>query len=369
MKKTLFISVIVASSFFSSCSKPKKEGVRQVPVSVEKPQIKDVPLFIEVPGHMEALQAVNIRPQASGLVTQILYQEGKLIKEGDLMVTIDDRPYVADVKKYEAILEENKAQLKYAIDTYNRNTPLAEEDFISQESFENLGTNVAVLKATIEQTLAELDLAKINLEYCYIGAPITGIVGNKQIDVGNLVVKDSSQSTLTTINQISPIYASFYIPEKDFPSVIKASHASKDPLKVVVSYSADFAESYEGYLEFIDNQMQENTGMILLKGILPNETQILWPGVFVNVRLILSIQKNALTIPAEAVMRNSSGAFVFVIDNGLAKIKPVQLGTFINEAYVVTKGLTDDDVVVTSGQFELFPGTPVVIKNKQGASR
>jgi multidrug efflux system membrane fusion protein len=368
MKKSSILSLMIIGIALSGCSKPQKPTPKSVSVSVQKPTFKDVPLFIEVPGHMEALQAVNLGVQASGLITQILYQEGKLVQEGDLMVTIDDRPYIADVMKYEAQLLENNAQLQYAIDTYNRNTPLVAEDFISQESYENLGTNVAVLQATIDQTLAELEIAKINLDYCYIKAPITGIVGNKKIDVGNLVVKDDTQITLTTINQIAPIYASFYIPEKDFPSVIKASQNSENPLKVIVSYDEDFSDSYEGYLEFVDNQMQENTGMIYLKGILPNENSMLWPGVFVNVRLVLSIQKNAMLIPSDAVLRNSDGAFVFVADQGIARIKPVQLGTFQNETYVVKKGITEDDLIITYGQFEIYPGVPVSIKTQQGNS-
>lgn len=365
---TLFL-FFISTIFTASCSKQKQQQIKPVAVTVAKPQLKDVPIFIEVPGHMEAYQAVKIRPEVSGLVTNIYYEEGKKINEGDMMVTIDDRPYVADLQKSEAMLEKAEAQFKYAKDTYIRNIPLAEEAFISQESFEDLATNVAVIKAEIDQTLAQIAIAKINLGYCFIKAPITGIAGNKLIDIGNLVVQNSSESTLVTINQISPIYGTFFVPEKDLIEIIKATHTSKNPLPVLVSYYEDFSEAFTGALEFINNEVEEDTGMIKLKGTFDNKEEILWPGQFVNVRLVLYTQKNAVTIPSRAVQRNSKGAFVYVINsNNKAQLQMIQLGQLTDDYYIVEKGLKEDDTVVINGQLQLYPDALVSVKTSEGPS-
>jgi len=359
--KLLLIMLIGALSF--SCSKKKKAQKRPVIVTSTKPILKDVPIFIEVPGHVEAYKAVTIEPQVSGLITNIYYQEGQYVEKGDLIVTIDDRPYVADLHKTEAQLAESTASLAYAKDTLQRNTPLAADEYISQDYFDNLNTNVLKLDAEILQNFSMIEEAKIKVDYCYIHAPISGIMGNKKIDVGNLV-SQSAGSNLTTINQISPIYGSFYLPEKDLHKVMKARAKSKKPLDVLLDYSDDFKDSYKGSLEFIDNQVDEKTGMILLKAVIANEKKMLWPGQFVNTRVILYTQNNAILVPAEAIKRNAKGFYVYKINSeSKVSMQYVSLGQLENNYHIINKGLTTDDEIVLTGQLDLYPGAKVSVKN------
>lgn len=365
MKKIIIVLLLISFSL-SSCSKKQQQKYTKPTVQVTLPKFKDVPLYISVPGHIEAFKHVEVRPQVSGLITKIAYQEGQRVNEGDLLVEIDQRPFIANLQKNEGILLENRAKLQFDEDTLTRNIPLVKDDYISQNAFENLAKNVEVSQAMIAQNLAEIETAKINLEYCTITSPISGIAGNKLIDLGNLVVKDSSDSTLVTINQITPIYANFYIPEKDLHQVIMARHESNDPLKVLVSYDEDFSKPFEGTLDLINNQVDEKTGMILLKGIFTNKDEILWPGQYVNVRLILKQLKNAMLIPSQAVQRNDKGPYVYTINGGKkVEIKQIKLGQLQGNYFVVEKGLKEDEAIVIKGQLNLFPNAEVNIENKE----
>lgn len=363
--KVVCLISIISSTLLVNCSKPTVSKKRPVNVYTQRPKRQTMPIYFEVPGHIEPYKAVKIIPQVSGKVMSINYEEGTFVREGDLLSTIDDRPFVAQLERNEALLLENRAKLKYAEDTYIRNKPLVSDDYISKEQFENLGTNVSVLKAAIEQNLAEIESAKINVEYCYIKAPISGITGNKLIDLGNIVSKDSDNSTLVTINQITPVYGSFYLPAKDLAPVIAARQSASSSLQVLLSYNDDFTKAFVGDLVFIDNAIDEKTGMILLKGLFPNKTQTLWPGQFVNVRLILRHEKNALVIPSQAIQQNSKGFYVYVIKNNKAQMRMITPGQREDNLQIIEKGLTEEDDVVIKGQLDLFPDATATIQNQE----
>ncbi|GAB4193424.1 MAG: efflux RND transporter periplasmic adaptor subunit [Simkaniaceae bacterium] len=329
------------------------------PVKVAEAISKNVPLYIQTVGHVEAYNTVDIKSQVTGVITKLAFEEGSFVKKGDLLVSIDDRPYLAALHQAKAALSQSAAQLKYHKDTAKRNTPLVKEEYISQNSYENLITNVLVSKAEVKQNQAEVETAEINLSYCTIYAPIDGVAGNHMIDEGNLVI-ESDSSTITTLKQIMPIYATFYIIEKDLPKVRKLQN--QEPLKVLVSYEKDFSEREEGILTFIDNEVDTSTGMIKLKGTFSNENKFLWPGEYVNVRLILSIADNAILIPSEAVNINQKGKYVFVVTKEKrVEMRYVETGQQEDGYTIIKKGIDAGDNVVTEGQINLSDGIKVAV--------
>ena len=270
---------------------------------------------------MEAYKTVQITSQIEGVLKNQLFMEGETVKQGDLLYVIDPRPYQATLQKAEAALSQTMASLKYDEDTVRRYAKLIQDDYVSQLDFEKYITNVMTDQASIKQNLADIENAKLNLEYCYIHAPMDAVAGNVKINVGNLI-QNAGADPLVSLNQITPIYASFYVPEKDLPRI--QSLQKTCPIQTQIFLNQDYDCPFEGTLTMIDNQVDENTGMILLKATLPNEDQILWPGEFIDVRVILGEEKDAVLIPCQAVQIGQNGAYVFI----LKKIGPSRCASF-----------------------------------------
>ncbi len=335
------------------------------PVSVVKPLVKDIPLYIEYIGHMEANITIDVKPQVSGIITGVLFNEGDVLRAGDVIATIDNRPYIANLEKAEGLLAQNLANLQYSRETVTRYTQLAREDFVSPLNFDQYLTTVLVDEAIIQQNKAEVETAKINLGYCTITAPIDCVTGNLQIDIGNYVT-GGGQDTIVTINQIAPIKAVFYIPEKDLPSIQKLQ--KEHPLQVRVFLYEDRGCAFDGTLSLINNQVDTNTGTILVKALLPNETYDLWPGEFVVVRLLLGEQKNAILIPSEAVQVGQNGHFVFIVkEDSTVDMRPVSIGQAEDDFIVIENGIAPGETVVLKGQLALYPGAHVSVQKDQGS--
>jgi multidrug efflux system membrane fusion protein len=362
MKNVAFHSALIALLCFS-CAKSEKKFTRPPPpVQVTKPLIKTVPLYIETVGHIEAYNQIDVRSQVTGVITSLDFEEGSYVNEGDLLVTIDDRPYVAALHRAKAELARSKAQLKYNKDTATRNTPLVKEEYISQNTYEELVTKVYESEAEVKANRAEVETAKVNLSYCTIPAPVSGVVSDRMIDVGNLVIANDP-TTITTVNQIMPIYTTFYVIEKDLPKIRRLQNQS--PLAVKASHLDDFKDSREGILTFINNQVDQSTGMIKLKGTFTNEDKFLWPGEYVNVRLILSMQEAAVLLPSEAINLSQKGKYVFVINqDNRAEIRYVEVGQREGDYVIINSGVQKDELVVTSGQINLYNKAKVQISKE-----
>jgi len=350
-------------TLLASCAK-KPPAERPPPSVIITPVVqRDVPIFIEAPGHIEAYNNVELRSQVTGVVTGVYYDQGTEVDEGQLLVTIDKRPFEASVKEAEADVARSMASLKYAQDTTRRNTPLVQEDYVSQDAYDNLVTNVLVDDATVKANLAQLDIAKVNLDYCTIDAPMDSIAGERLVDVGNLVLEDG-QSTLVVLNQIKPIYCSFSVSERYFSKIqSKLRHGT---LETHVSYTNDFKEIWKGEVEFIDNAVDETTGMIKIKSTFPNMDKALWPGIFVYTRLILEIDKGALLVPTGAVVTTQKGKHLFVM-RGRDSVEQVdvEVGQIENDFIIIKKGLKPDEKVVLSGQLNLADGSKVTVTKEQ----
>jgi len=348
---------LLALLLFAGCA--KKEVAVPLPptVKVQNPLVKTVPIFIEAVGHVQPIQSVAITPQASGQLTQLYYEEGTVATAGDILAMIDKRPYLAQKHQVEAQIAQNQASLTYAKDTLVRNAPLVKEDFISKNTFENLTTNVLTIEAQILQNFAELDNAQINLDYCTIKAPISGLLGQKLIDIGNVVTANSNQ-TLVTINQMDPIWINFSVPESHLPQILqqRALHA----LTVELYENFENPKVATGTLDFIDNTVNPETGMIVLKGIFINSDYKLWPGKFYKVRLILYEQQDAVLVSSKSIQYGRDGPYLFRINReSQAEVIPVKLGSRQGTDVVIQGGINKNDLIVVSGQVQIGPGSPV----------
>lgn len=320
---------------------------------------KETPIYIEALGHVDSITRINIKSRIEGELTGVYFTQGQEVKKGDLLFTIDPRPYQAALKEAQATLEENLANLALAEEKVKRYRTLAKSEYYSQIDYETLQANFASAAALVEQNRAQVDTALINLNYCWIYAPIDGMTGLLQVDYGNLVADNGA--TLSTLNQMAPIYVTFSIPEFKLPQVQK--NFSKGELKVLAAYE-DFSENvFEGKLFMLDNSVDPNTGMIALRAIFPNCKRELWPGQFIRTRLILTTIPDAVVIPYTAVQMTQNGPVLFIIkDNMTVEQRPITLGQREDGNVIVMKGLMPGEHIVIEGQLNLYNGAKIEIK-------
>lgn len=348
--------------FLLTLSCNKKEEKPKVPTySVKEAKVKkqDAPIYLDNIGHVESITSIKITSRVEGELLDVHFKEGDIVNEGDLLLTIDPRPYEATLKKTKGVLEENKANLFMAKDKFLRNESLIKDDYISQLDFEELATNVSRIEALIKQNKADIEQAKLNINYCHIHAPVSGKMGILQVDKGNMIYPDS-QDYIVILNQIEPIYAVFFMPERQLPRIQK--YAKENALKVRVAFE-DLSENYiEGTLDLIDNQVDKQTGMIKLRAVFDNKNNLLWPGKFVKVRLILTTQKDALLVPFQSVVSTTDGPKIFIIkQNNTVEMRSVTLGQREDDNIIILKGVQEGEKVVLTGQQNLMDGSKISI--------
>lgn len=351
MKKIALLSLLIA------CSTPPPSPRPLPVVTIIQPVVKDVPLYYEYVGHIEANISVNVKAQVTGVMTAQYFVEGDDVKMGDLLLTIDPRPYQAALDKAEGELAQNLATLKQAKETAERYAKLVQQEYVSQLNFDQFVTDVYTAEAKAKQSKADVETAKLNLEYCYIHTPINAVTSVLQVKVGNYVGV-GGDSSLLVLNQITPIKVSFYVPEKDLPHI--STLQRQNSLKTIVFLEG---KPIEGKLNLINNAVDENTGTILLQAVFPNEDKRLWPGEFVDVRLILEIKKEALLIPNQAVQVGQEGAYIFVMKSDkTVEQRSVTIGQKEEELVIVENGLLPSETVILDGQINLYNGAQVAIK-------
>lgn len=364
MKKAFLLIFTLLLFSFSSCSKKQTPAPHAFPVNAAKVIKKDAPLYIDTIGHVEPIITVKIKSRVKGQITGVYFKEGDVVKKGDLLFSIDPLLFQANLDKNKAILLENLASLKIAEEKVRRYTVLTKEEYFSQLDFDQLKSDAERLSAVIKENQADIDSAEINLDYCWIYSPLNGRTGILKIDLGNWVKDDESQ-TLVTVNQMSPIYVTFSIPENELARLQK--FRPKGEVKVRVSFDSLAKDYVEGDLEMLDNTVDEKTGMIALRATFANKTEELWPGQFVRTRLILTISKDALIIPYQAIDITTTGTFVFVVkEDKTVEMRSVKLGQREDEDVIVLEGLKEGETVVTEGLLNLYPGALVNIKKMNG---
>ena len=320
---------------------------------------KDVPVQLHAIGNVEAYSTVAVKSQVEGQLALVHFREGDHVKQGDLLFTIDPRPFEAVLRHAEANLAKDRTEAKTAHIQAERYEHLVTPGFVSRDQYDQVRTQAASLDAAVKADEAAVETAKLQLQYCFIHSPITGRLGRLLVHAGNVV--DSNDTTLTVINQLQPVYVSFSMPEQQLPDIRAAAAAAAPTVHAFVGH--DDAHPAAGTLSFIDNAVDMTTGTVSLKGLFLNEDEVLWPGQFVSVALTLGTQANALLVPALAIQTGQEGAYVFVVGKDLtAEVRPVVVGRTVKQDTVVTKGLQLGELVVTRGQVRLAAGSKVEIK-------
>lgn len=329
-----------------------------VPVRVVPVVRKAVPVEIRTFGTVEAYSTVTVRPQITGVLTNVYFQEGADVQAADLLFAIDARPWETAIKEAEATLERDRVHLANAGKDVQRQEALQQKGFTSEEARDKAATAQGALLATVKGDEAVLDNARLQLGYCTIRAPIGGRTGTIAVHPGNVV--RANETPLVTLLQMHPILVSFAVPQTELPAIRRQS--ATGTLTVRAFFEND-PQAEEGELCFIDNQVRAMTGTILLKAAFLNKANRLWPGQFVTVRLTVSIQQDACIIPSSAVQSGQRGTYVFVVKpDQTVTNQPVTIDRTIGEETVIASGLEANDRVVTEGQLRLRPGITVQVK-------
>jgi membrane fusion protein, multidrug efflux system len=330
-----------------------------VPVTVGNAERRDVPFELAATGMVEPLQTVAVQPQIGGPIIRIAFREGQDVEKGQVLFQIDPRPYQAALAQAEALLSRDRAQAANAEQEAKRYAELAEREYVTAQQYDQARTVSAAAAATLAGSEAAVEEARLNLQYATIRAPISGRTGSLRVRAGNLV-RPADAAPLVTINQIRPILVRFAVPAANLPLIQRY----RDDELVVRAEPVGGGSSSEGRLTFVDNAVDTTTGTILLKGTFPNADGVLWPGEFVNVRLRLYVERDALVVPATAVVTGQQGTFVFVVGaDSTAATKPVQLGRTADDVAIVNGELRPGERVVTDGQLRLQQGSKVQIKS------
>jgi membrane fusion protein, multidrug efflux system len=330
-----------------------------VPVTVVAVEQKDVPLYLNALGTVQALNTVTVNAQVSGQIKSINFKEGQELKTGDLVAEIDPRTFQAAYDQAVAKKKQDEAQLSASQSTLKRYEELIKQNFVAAQDLENQRQLVRQQQALVAADDAAISSAKTQLGYTKITAPIDGMAGIRLVDVGNLVTANSGTG-IVVLTEVHPINVIFNLPEQNLDEVRTTDDAS-DPLQVTALNRDDSQTIAVGVLKVVDNQIDTTTGTFKVKSEFANEKNALWPGQFVNVHVRIKTVKNGLVVPSTAVQRGPDGSYAYVVQaDSTVKMTPLKLGDEAGDNTVlVTSGLAVGDKVVTEGQFRLKPGSKV----------
>lgn len=341
-------------------------GDRIVTATAAKTRLDDVPVTIDAVGTVQALNTVTIRTQVDGRLLRLAFTEGQDVHKGDLLAEIDPALYQAQYDQAVAKKAQDEANLANARVDLARYERLVVGNFASKQQHATQKATVAQLEALVRADKAAIDNAKTTLDYATIRSPIDGRAGIRLVDVGN-ILHASDSTGIVVITQLKPIYVVFTLPQQALPAVQKAQ--ARGAAKVTALGPDNATPIETGELSVIDNQIDQLTGTVRLKAIFANQTLSLWPGQFVNVRLMLDTLKNVLVAPSHAVQRGPSGAFVYVLGpDDVATMREVTTGRQDEKIAVIASGLQSGEVVLTSGFSRLSDGAKVQVVNAPSAA-
>lgn len=335
-------------------------GIPQMPpplVTVTNAVAQDVPVYLDEIGKNYAFESVTLMPQVSGQIVERDFVDGASLTKGQLLFVIDPRPYKAQLDAAEAQLAQDKAALDLANSQLKMYAAIADSRAVSQFDYETRKNAVDAGKAQIQAGEAAVESAKLNLDYCYIHSPIDGRAGARLVDTGNVV--QANTTSLLSIQRLDPIYADFTITEQDLTSV--RQQMARGTLKALVRLPSDAeSDARSGKLTFLDNSVQNATGTVMLRATVPNADHHFWPGVFVDVKLVLETQKGAVLVPNQATQISQKGPFVYVLTaDNTVDLRPVTLGQRQGDNIVIKSGVKAGERVVVTGQLTIGPGAKV----------
>ena len=359
----LLASLLVLAACSSDSTGPPQPAA--LPVRVTAVERRNVPVAVRAIGNVEAFQTVTLRSQVEGQLAEVRFKEGDQVRAGDLLFVIDPGPFQATLDQAKANLVKTEAQAANAAVQERRLTELTKSGIVSRDEWDRSHTDAATAAASVAAAKAAVENAKLQLGFCYIASPLGGRIGRLLVNQGNLVKANDTQ--LATINQMKPIYVSFTVPEKDLPAIRQWS--AEHPLATSVAFPSGGGAPIPGKVSFIDNRVDTTTGTVLLKAVFPNADEALWPGQFVNVTLTLTIEHDAVVVPAPTVQTGQDGTYVFVVTpDGAVDYRPVTIERTEGQDAVVTSGLEPGERVVTTGFVRLAPGIKVTVEDAAPAA-
>ncbi|MBS0253486.1 MAG: efflux RND transporter periplasmic adaptor subunit [Proteobacteria bacterium] len=358
-------TAIIAGNVQSACAQSAPPAF---PVTVAPPLAKHIKTWDEFPGRFEAVARVELRPRVSGYVDQVNFKEGTIVKQGDLLFTLDKRPFQIAVEAAKADVARTQAQVEFAKADLERAGPLVETKVLSEQVYEQRKSSLGVAEAQVMSAKANLKSAELNLEWAEVRAPIAGRVSDKKIDVGNLVIGGQVNSTLmATIVTTDPIHFVFDSSEADYmrdarkrkSGVLPASRLAPVPVRVKLADEKDWV--HEGTMDFVDNAFNQRSGTIRGRAVLPNKDDLLTPGLFARIA-VYGGDMDALLVPDDAIISDQASKILYTVNaDNVVVATPVTLGQMYEGLRVITSGLKPDDRIVIEGVANpaIRPGTKV----------
>jgi RND family efflux transporter MFP subunit len=367
---------VLCTAVLTACSPPKAAPLPLPKVTVNQPQLATVTNWDEYPGHLEAVEMVEIRPRVAGYIDSIHFQDGAEVKAGDLLFVIDPRPYQADLDHAEAQRQQAETHLELARNDLKRAEGLRGTKAISEEEFDSRSNAVREGEAALVAARANEATARINLDYTQIKAPISGKIGRRLVTAGNFVQlqgNGGSATVLATIVSVNPIYCYFDVEESAFlqyRSGAQVAEADSGGLACELALVNEAGFAHRGRLDFFDNQVNPQTGTIRLRAVFDNGDRALVPGMFANVRVLAGPPERTLVIPDVAVQSDQGYKFAFVANaEDKVETRSIKIGRAHGPLRAVASGLTPDDRVIVNGLMLLRPGAKVVVQTPESKAQ
>jgi multidrug efflux system membrane fusion protein len=363
LRQLFVVALAIVCAAFTACTgadskqKAQAAGPRAVAVAIAQVQKQDVPVYLTGLGAVTAFYTANIKSRVDGQIMRVNFNEGQIVKEGDLLILIDPRPYQVQKEQMEAQLFKDQATLRDARLNLDRYTTLIPSGSIAQQQVDTQKSLVDQLDGQVRTDQAQIDNAKLQIVYCNITAAFTGRVGLRQVDPGN-IVHAADTNPMLILTQLQPIAVIFTLPEDQLPTV--AQHMKNSTLQVEAYSRDNQTKLATGKLQTIDNQIDPTTGTAKLKAVFDNKDNQLWPNQFVNANLLLETRKNSTVVPTPAVLRGPQGTFVYLVKpDKTVEARPVTISLTQGNTTVVTAGVNPGDTVVTDGQDKLETGSRI----------
>ncbi len=362
-----FVALSIPFFFLACDSKqaPPPMAPQKPVVVAEHPKQKTVTEFLDVTGKTQALKTIEIKAQAEGYLTEIHFQDGEAVNEGDLLFVIDPKPYEASLMEARAALASRIAEKNLAEKVYTRRHAALSDKAVSELAVEEAQAQLNLAKASVDAAQAQVDRALLDLSYTRVTAPISGRISRRMVDVGNLI-SSGQNPTLATLISDDPIYVYFTLSEGEllkFTEQLSNENLSEIKPKVMMGLSNNDLHPFQGVIDYIDNQVDPNTGTIQARAVFQNRDRKLLPGLYARIRVPVRELENALLTPEAALGINQAGRFLIIIDEkDKAVFKPVSIGHAVGGQRVIVEGLAPTDRVVVKGGQMLQPGMEVTVE-------
>jgi multidrug efflux system membrane fusion protein len=351
-------SVALVVLLLAGCGKPARVPPQSaVPVEVAVVQLRDMPVELRAIGAVEPLASVQLKAKVQGEIASVFFKDGAYVKAGQSLFAIDPRPFQVALQRTQADLAQAQIEATNAQDQADRYTKLSSQGVASKEQFAQYQTTASSQKSILAARQADVDQAKLSLDWATVRAPISGRAGAALLKAGNIV--QGNTDVLTVINQTQPIYVTFSLPETQLAAV--RQWMGKGALAVVAKDPDNARVLGSGTLEFVDNTVDRQSGMITMKATFPNEDESLWPGQFVDLVVTLTVEAQVVVIPSPAIMEGQNGSQVFVVKDGVATLQKVEIERAVGNESILKSGLQPGQTVIVSGQLRVVNGAKVSV--------